>query len=390
MKLLIVITDLGSFNNFIAELATSFTSDSKNELHVICSREKVIDVEGRVNSFDSSVFFHFIDIPRGFHLFRLITASIKISNEIDLIKPDLIHIHFTTAAFPALLFRRFKKSYWTTFHGLGMNSTSGIKRIVFSLVELFCLIRSDKVFVLNNEDYSFLRAIPFIQEKVNKYNSIGVGCNIEKFNSTNKDFAFYKAFCIENNISEKHVILSFTGRFVSFKGFNLVIKILNKLNHLKPGKYKLLLIGGYDPIHSSGLSNYEKAYVESSLDIIKVGFTNEVQKYLALTDIFLFPSKKEGLPVCILEALSMGIPVVTFNARGNNDIVINNYNGQLISTQKNQSQEINDFASKIELLSNNKRLKDEMISNALKDRNKYSRQNFIEESLNFYSDFKSI
>ena len=41
-------------------------------------------------------------------------------------------------------------------------------------------------------------------------------------------------------------------------------------------------------------------------------------------------SKREGLPVSVMESLSLGIPVICYDIRGNNDLIINKYNGFLI------------------------------------------------------------
>ncbi|HTJ10974.1 MAG TPA: hypothetical protein VL547_03055 [Dinghuibacter sp.] len=68
MKLLIVITDFGSFNNFLAELAAEISKIPGFELHIVCSRVKVIDVSNKGLSGGENVRFHFVDIPRGITL----------------------------------------------------------------------------------------------------------------------------------------------------------------------------------------------------------------------------------------------------------------------------------------------------------------------------------
>jgi hypothetical protein len=64
----------------------------------------------------------------------------------------------------------------------------------------------------------------------------------------------------------------------------------------------LLLIGGRDPIHPTGLTEQEEGDLFKIKNIV-VGYTSEVEKYLAITECVLFPSKKK---VCIVEALAMG------------------------------------------------------------------------------------
>jgi glycosyltransferase involved in cell wall biosynthesis len=133
------------------------------------------------------------------------------------------------------------------------------------------------------------------------------------------------------NIDGRFVI-TYTGRFVEFKGFDIVYHSFIKLANEFPDRFVLLLIGGKDPIHPTGLTKDEENDLYKNISIVNVGYTSEVEKYLAITDVFLFPSKKEGLPVCIVEALAMGVPVVTLDERGNSDVVKNDFNGFLVKS----------------------------------------------------------
>lgn len=65
-------------------------------------------------------------------------------------------------------------------------------------------------------------------------------------------------------------------------------------------------------------------------------------------DLFLNVSESEGVPVSIMEALSVGIPVLATNVGGTNEIVKNEYNGFLLNKETNGS----DIASNIELFMN--------------------------------------
>ena len=120
-------------------------------------------------------------------------------------------------------------------------------------------------------------------------------------------------------------------------------------------------------------------------DIINIGYTNEVPKYLAVSNVFLFPSKKEGLPICILESLSMGVPVITMNSRGNNDLIKDGYNGFLIDSSLNIDNTISCIIFHIEKLYHNNILRTQLSENALKDKEQFSRDRFIEEHKFLYS-----
>lgn len=239
MRLLVVITDYGSFNNFLAELAISLSQE--NEIHVICSGSNVINI---VDKFDYSKYnltFHTVDIPRSTSIIKLIKSALAIRKIVEIIKPKLVYAHFTTGIFPAIFFRKKNIEYWGAFHGLGMNASHGIRKIMFSIVEFFCFLRLDKRFLINNKDYELVSNM--FKKNTLKYSSCGVGCDVNKFDRnrfTNDNKLNLKQ---DLNIDDKFVI-TYTGRFIEFKGFDLVYRSFIKLVEEFPGKVVLLLIGG--------------------------------------------------------------------------------------------------------------------------------------------------
>ncbi|WET01214.1 glycosyltransferase [Flavobacterium sp. YJ01] len=381
-KILIVITDYGSFNNFLAEIAVQLSLN--NEIHIVCSPSNVINIVDKFNYNDYNLTFHFIDIPRSTSIAKLIKAGLKINELIRKNKINFVYAHFTTGIFPVVLLKSKHVEYWGTFHGLGMNASAGLRKVMFGIVEMFCFLRLDRIFLINNKDYNLVSNI--FKNKTYKYQSYGVGCDIDKFDS-NKFQLIDKKNIIEELKIENKFVITFTGRFVEFKGFDLVYRSFVKLNDRYPGKFSLLLIGGKDPIHSSGLTAEEETFVKNNKNIINVGYTSEVEKYLKVSDVFLFPSKKEGLPVCIVEALSMGVPVVTLDERGNADVVKDNYNGYLIKSISKDN-DINEIVAKIEYLYKDNNTLKLLSSNCLIDREKYSRSFFVHEQISLINDYR--
>jgi glycosyltransferase involved in cell wall biosynthesis len=364
-------------------LSSVIAQDEQHTVHIICSKSKIIDIDDKELSKEQNINFHYVDIPRTTNLVGEIKAASKIRSLVSAIKPDLIHSHFTTGTFPAVLFRKKGYTYWSTIHGLGMNSSRGLRKWIFALVETICFIRVDKIFVVNDQDYNLVNR--HFSGKVLKYDCFGFGCDIEKFNPASFPASKKTELKIALGIKEGVTVIAFTGRYVHFKGFHLVIESFRKLAEQFPGQFKLILMGGFDPIHKPGLDKGGEVFFNTNKDIINLGFTSDVYKYLSITDIFLFPSKKEGLPTCILESLAMGVPAITFNVRGNNDIVKDNYNGILLDPQEEHGAEIDLITTALKELAFNTVKRNEFSNNALNDRLKYSRNNFINEHLKYYS-----
>ena len=329
MHLLLIITDYGSFNNFLSELAIEMVQ-SGNKVDVICSNDKVINLADKVDYSTWGINIHFVSFPRGFNIYKQFRASVEIYNLTKLINPDLVHVHFTTGIFTTVLYKKLPFITLGTIHGLGYPIVKGIKKQIFKAVELFCFSRLDQIFVINKFDYNVIKGPA--KQKTFLLESAGLGCDLKRFDI---DIFRSKISTIKSELQlkEKDFVITFTGRFVHFKGFDLVVRTFLKINKAYPSTYKLILIGGNDPIHPTGLTESEEEEYMNCNEIIKVGFINNVERYLSVADVFLFPSLKEGMPVCIIEALAMGIPTITADSRGCSDLVENKRNGIVLANR---------------------------------------------------------
>jgi len=61
-----------------------------------------------------------------------------------------------------------------------------------------------------------------------------------------------------------------------------------------------------------------------------VGHVSEVRSYLRTADLFVLSSKKEGLPLALLEAVAFGAPAVVTDVGGNGEDIIHGQNGLLV------------------------------------------------------------
>jgi glycosyltransferase involved in cell wall biosynthesis len=380
-KLVFVITDLGSFENFISEQCVFLTQHYQVDISVICSKNKVINFEDKFLDQNESIRFFFVDIPRGFNIFKHLIASRKINKIIQLIQPDLIHAHFTTSIFTTILLKNTSAEIWGTFHGLGFVVTKGFKKKIFYLVESLCFSRLNRIILLNKED---VESIPLAySQKVIKQKSLGLGCDLSLFDRSKYNDEYIMNQKIKYSAVNSFV-MAFTGRFVSFKGFDIVVRTFLQLEKRFPGKFKLMLIGGIDPAHKTGLTSKEEEIIFDHNGVINIGFTNKVHDYLIIADLFFFPSIKEGIPICITEALAMGVPALTFNSRGCNQLIINLQNGYLVNPSNDNNQIEKEFFDHIIHLYENPSLLAKFSETALRKRNRLSRENFIIENTEWY------
>lgn len=379
-KIVFIITDYGSFNNFLAETAVNLVRNDI-EVHLISSSTKVIKVEDKFDYQKEGIIIHHVDLPRGFNPFNHFKASKKIHRIIESIRPNVVSVHFTTGIFTTTFYKRLKYKTIGTIHGLGFPVVEGaIKTFIYKFVEKQSISRVDEVWVLNQMDLDIIRS-EFSKVNVNLIPTKGLGCDLSKFNPENFSETFRDTLRSNLGIGKKDFVVGFTGRFVTFKGYDKVVRAFKLLQDTGVEDAKLLLIGGRDNAHPTGLTEEEEKWVKDNNSVVNVGFSSKVQEYLSITDLFVFPSEKEGMPVCIIEALAMNVPIITADARGCNDLIKHDINGILL--KKNVPSEI---AEQILFLKNNKikylKIKDEIS----KERLLMDRELFVKQQFDYFNE----
>ena len=143
----------------------------------------------------------------------------------------------------------------------------------------------------------------------------------------------------EKNKIKKKLFLDKTKKYGIFvgglnerKGIDLLTESIKYIMDKIPN-FQLLLLGNFSDISFKKRifhiieKNNIKEYV------IFLGRRENVSDFLKASDIFLFPSLREGLPNSLLEAMATSLPAVCFSIGGVTDIVVNDFNGILINNK---------------------------------------------------------
>lgn len=129
-----------------------------------------------------------------------------------------------------------------------------------------------------------------------------------------------------NNIPKDKYIFGYIGRLINLKGIDLLIESF-KLFEKKYSDSILIIVG--EGIEKEKLINLAKGY-NLSRKIFFMGYRKDVYNWLNIFDSFILPSKREGLPLTILEAMAMKKIVIATSVGGVPELIVNNYNGILI------------------------------------------------------------
>lgn len=152
------------------------------------------------------------------------------------------------------------------------------------------------------------------------------GIDLEYFNPSLYSEQNYKELRDQLNILHDDFVFIFIGRMVKDKGINELVLAFQNLNE---PKFKLLLVGPLEK-EQDPLLPETVVLIENTNNIISVGFQRDVRPYLAISDVLVFPSYREGFPNVVMQAGAMELPSIVTDINGSNEIIINNENGIVV------------------------------------------------------------
>lgn len=202
-----------------------------------------------------------------------------------------------------------------TAHGFHFfNGASLVNWLIFYPIERLCSHFTDVLITINQEDYSRAKAWHTCDVKYVP----GIGVHTEEFRKESVDRV---ALRNELGIKESDFVFLSVGQLSVRKNHEVVIRALAKINN---PKVKYLLVGFGELEDKLKLLAKDLNIADR---VIFAGYRGDVRKILHVVDAFAFPSLQEGLPVSLMEAMSVGLPIVCSAVRGNVDLVVNGKGG---------------------------------------------------------------
>jgi glycosyltransferase involved in cell wall biosynthesis len=134
------------------------------------------------------------------------------------------------------------------------------------------------------------------------------------------------------------ILVLYVGLTVPRKGVDTLLEVAERLK----GKGFVFVVVGDGPKREE----YAKRAKEKGLRVIFTNTRDDVHRFYACADIFLFPSRGEGLAGVLMEAMLHHVPIVASDITGNRDLIKNNKTGVLCRPEDARA-----FARAIETLS---------------------------------------
>ena len=261
-------------------------------------------------------------------------------------KYDIIHTHTPMGSVVTRLAAKSARKHGTrviyTAHGFHFFKGAPLLNwALFYPVEKYLSKYTDTLILINKEDYNLAK------KKFKKCRDIqyvpGVGIDEDKFNIklTKKDKHELRESL---GLKDTDFVMIYPAELSNRKRQIWLINTVSTL--LKEDENIHLLLPGKDSLNGKCQELVKQLKLENQIHFL--GFRKDIPELLQISDLSVSSSRQEGLPVNIMEAMCVGLPIVASDCRGNRDLVKADENGYIISLNDS-----NMFVDRIEKIKNN-------------------------------------
>lgn len=292
---------------------------------------------------------------------------------------EIIHCHTPVASVLTRLAakktrRRNGTKVFYTAHGFHFYKGAPLKNwIIYYPIEKYLAKRTDTLITINEEDYEFAKK-KLNARKVEHVH--GVGVDEEKFNFYFSD-SERDAMRQNLTVGPLDFLMMYAAELNDNKNQKMLIDTMKIVVKMFPN-IKLIL-AGTGPLKEA----YEKEITENFLqnNIFLIGYRTDIPKLLKISDLYVATSKREGLPINILEAMISGLPLVVTDSRGQRELVNDGMNGYIVKIGDAEG-----MAEKIINIYTDFRIREQVINNAKEGVEKYLLKNVLNEMKRIYND----
>ncbi|NBC58230.1 MAG: N-acetyl-alpha-D-glucosaminyl L-malate synthase BshA [Bacteroidetes bacterium] len=293
-------------------------SNRGHEVHFITYKQPV-----RLEYLSANIHFHEVSVPE-YPLFHYqpyeLALSTKLVNTIKKYDIDILHVHYAIPhAYAGYMAKQMLKEdgyhikMMTTLHGTDITLV-GSHNFYKGAVN-FSINKSDCVTSVSNSLKVDTLRIFDIKNKIH------VVPNFIDFDNLNDDVEDCQRHTMAD---DDEMIITHVSNLRPVKRISDVIKIF--ANILKHQKAKLIVIGD-GPDRDKAVNVALELGVRNQ--VIFMGKSNDIEKILCFSDLFLLPSEKESFGLAALEAMAHSVPVISTNTGGLPEVNIQGKSGYL-------------------------------------------------------------
>lgn len=289
-----------------------------HEVHFVTYKQPV-----RLELLNNNIYFHEVHVPE-YPLFHYqpyeLALSSKLVDTIKLHKIDLLHVHYAIPhAYAGYMAKKMLEEdgiyvpMITTLHGTDITLVG--KHPFYKPAVTFSINQSD---IVTSVSESLKQGTLDIFDITGEIEVIPNFIDINKYNTAFTD-------CQRSNMAkDEERIVTHISNFRKVKRIPDVIHIFDKIQQQLPAK---LIMVGEGPEKENAERLCESLGITDR--VIFLGNSNEIDKILCFSDLFLLPSESESFGLAALEAMINKVPVISSNAGGIPEVNIHGVTGFL-------------------------------------------------------------
>jgi glycosyltransferase involved in cell wall biosynthesis len=204
---------------------------------------------------------------------------------------------------------------------------TALVRLIYRPLQTLACAVSDLTILQNRDDQDYFTASGMVRKQKTRVIP-GSGVSSSLFDPTTTSTQEKARLRNEFGLREDQVVVTMISRLIRSKGVLEFSAVAPSIRAAFPNA-RFLLVGPEDPESQDRLTAQELNQLKDAA--ICPGMRRDVSSILSITDIFALPTRyPEGIPRVLLEAASMGLPLVTTNSPGCKEVVVDGSNGILI------------------------------------------------------------
>lgn len=304
------------------------------EVHV-AAKNNLAEKNGLQLDFADRIF----DIPfeRSPFSWKNLAAYKQLKQIIDNGKYDVVHTNTPVGGIAGrLAARKVRKNgcqVFYTAHGFHFFQGGPKKSwLIYYPIEKFMCRYTDELVTITDEDFQLARN----KFRVSVSHIHGIGANTNKYTAVTSAEILELRKALGFTADQKLIIC--TGELNNNKNQITAIHAMHQVAKVMPNA--ILLIAGNGSTHDSLQAAINTLNLQSN--VILLGYRADLDKYVKSSDLILSCSKREGLPLNIIEGMLCKKPVVASVNRGHKELIQDERNGYLLS-----STDVDGFATKI-------------------------------------------
>ncbi len=290
-----------------------------HEIHFITYSQPV-----RLALLNPNVHYHEVNVPE-YPLFHYqpyeLALSSKLVDMVKLYKIEILHVHYAIPhAYAGYMARQMLKEQGifipmvTTLHGTDITLVGN--HPFYKPAVSFSINKSDVVTSVSNSLKEDTYRLLNIEKDIHVIpNFIELDKNVhDSHNPCSRS--------VMANGDEK--IITHISNFRKVKRIPDIIRIFHKIQQSLPAK--LMMVGDGPEKEKAEILCQELGILDK---VIFFGNSNEIDKILSYSDLFLLPSETESFGLAALEAMAWGVPIISSNSGGLPEVNVNGVSGYL-------------------------------------------------------------